>query len=122
MARPRALESSSTSTSTVGFPRESSTSRPITSTIVLIGPLTSPRAAARPRARVTTVAEVTSEPTSEGPTPGGTDAPGPPVGDLPVFDPFADGFAADPYPQYRRLCREHPVQQSPLGPWFVFGY
>ena len=35
MARPRAPDSSSASTSTVGLPRVSSTSRPMTSTIVL---------------------------------------------------------------------------------------
>ncbi|HEX3453568.1 MAG TPA: hypothetical protein VHS03_03000, partial [Gaiellaceae bacterium] len=65
---------------------------------------------------------MTSEPTSGQATPagtGGTDASGT---DPPVFDAFAPGFAADPYRHYRLMCERNPVQQSPLGPWFVFTY
>ncbi|MCX4091564.1 cytochrome P450 [Nocardia sp. alder85J] len=36
-----------------------------------------------------------------------------------VFDPFAPGFAEDPYPQYRRLRELAPVHEHPLGFWIV---
>ncbi len=97
MARPRAPESSSTSTSTVGLPRESSTSRPTTSTIVLM--LLPATASSGP---VATVADVTSEPKP--------------------FNPFEPGFAEDPYPQYAELCASNPVQRTPFGPWMLFRY
>jgi cytochrome P450 len=41
---------------------------------------------------------------------------------LPRFDPWAEGFARDPYAQYRELSTRHPVQQSVLGPWMLFRY
>lgn len=49
-----------------------------------------------------TVADVTSEPKP--------------------FNPFAPGFAEDPYPQYTELCATNPVQRTPLGLWALFGY
>ncbi|MFI1917976.1 cytochrome P450 [Nocardia sp. NPDC020380] len=39
-----------------------------------------------------------------------------------VFDPFAPGFAADPYPQYERLRAEAPVYEHPLGFWILSRY
>jgi cytochrome P450 len=44
-----------------------------------------------------------------------------PPADL-VYNPFEPGFAADPYPQYARMRSEHPVHESPFGPWLLFGY
>jgi cytochrome P450 len=38
------------------------------------------------------------------------------------FNPFADGFAADPYPQYAAMRAGDPVHHSPIGVWMVFGY
>ncbi len=38
------------------------------------------------------------------------------------FNPFAPGFAEDPYPQYAELCATNPVQRTPLGLWALFGY
>lgn len=32
------------------------------------------------------------------------------------FNPFEEGFAEDPYPQYRRLREADPVHQTRLGP------
>ncbi len=32
------------------------------------------------------------------------------------FDPFEEGFAQDPYPQYRRLRETDPVHRTSLGP------
>ena len=37
-----------------------------------------------------------------------------------MFDPFAPGFASDPYPVYRREREGDPVQRLPVGPWIVF--
>jgi cytochrome P450 len=37
-----------------------------------------------------------------------------------VFNPFEDGFAADPYPHYRAQRETEPVQHLPIGPWIVF--
>jgi cytochrome P450 len=36
-----------------------------------------------------------------------------------VFDPFAPGFASDPYPHYARLRELDPVHQHPLGFWIL---
>jgi cytochrome P450 len=55
------------------------------------------------------VADVTSEPKP-------FDAP------LPAFNPFAPGFAEDPYPQFAELSARNPVQQTPLGLWALFAY
>lgn len=45
-----------------------------------------------------------------------------PAGEPPVFDPFAPGFAEDPYPTYAAMRQGDPVHRSPLGMWAVFGY
>ena len=37
-----------------------------------------------------------------------------------MFDPFAPGFASDPYPVYAVEREATPVQQTPFGPWLVF--
>jgi cytochrome P450 len=39
-----------------------------------------------------------------------------------VFDPFAPGFADNPYPHYQRYLAENPVQRSAFGPWTLFRY
>lgn len=39
-----------------------------------------------------------------------------------MFDPFAPGFAADPYPAYAVDRATEPVQQTPFGPWIVFDH
>ncbi len=62
-----------------------------------------------PAKLVASVADVTSEPKPFG-------------GSAPAFNPFEPGFAEDPYPQYARLCAEHPVQRTPLGLWALFSY
>jgi cytochrome P450 len=36
-----------------------------------------------------------------------------------LFNPFVPGFFEDPYPQYKMLRDEDPVQDHPLGFWFV---
>jgi cytochrome P450 len=38
------------------------------------------------------------------------------------FNPMDPAFVADPYPLYRRLRTEDPVQQSPLGFWVLTRY
>jgi cytochrome P450 len=40
----------------------------------------------------------------------------------PLFDPFAPGFADDPYPQYAALRAAAPVYQHPLGFWLFTCY
>ncbi|MGZ4690934.1 MAG: cytochrome P450 [Acidimicrobiia bacterium] len=40
----------------------------------------------------------------------------------PLFNPFAPGYAEDPYPQYRQLREQAPVYQSLLGPWVLSHY
>lgn len=40
----------------------------------------------------------------------------------PVFNPFAPGFAEDPYPQYAALRDGDPVHRTPIGPWLVTRY
>ncbi|MFF5986017.1 cytochrome P450 [Prauserella flavalba] len=42
--------------------------------------------------------------------------------DVPLFNPFAEGFAENPYPQYARLRDEAPVYEHPLGFWTVTRY
>jgi cytochrome P450 len=39
-----------------------------------------------------------------------------------VFNPFADGFAGDPYPHYAELRTAAPVHEHPLGFWLVSRY
>jgi cytochrome P450 len=39
-----------------------------------------------------------------------------------LFNPFAPGFFEDPYEQYKLLRDEDPVQNHPLGFWFVSRY
>ena len=36
-----------------------------------------------------------------------------------AFNPFADGFAQDPYPHYAALLENAPVHEHPLGFWLV---
>ena len=40
----------------------------------------------------------------------------------PLFDPFAPGFADDPYPHYARVREQAPVYQHPFGFWLLTGY
>ena len=40
----------------------------------------------------------------------------------PLFDPFAPGFAEDPYPQYATVRERAPVYQHPLGFWLLTRY
>jgi cytochrome P450 len=56
---------------------------------------------------VAAVADVTSEPK-------------PSADAAPAFNPFAPGFADDPYPHYAELSAGNPVQRTPLGWWAVF--
>ncbi|EHR48755.1 cytochrome P450 [Saccharomonospora marina XMU15] len=44
------------------------------------------------------------------------------AGEAPLFDPFAEGFTADPYPQYARLRESAPVYEHPLGFWVLTRY
>ena len=37
-----------------------------------------------------------------------------------MFDPFAPGFAENPYDQYRIQRETAPIQQTPFGPWIIF--
>lgn len=39
-----------------------------------------------------------------------------------LFNPFAPGFFENPYEQYKMLRDEDPVQEHPLGFWFVSRY
>ena len=36
-----------------------------------------------------------------------------------LFNPFMPGFTDDPYPHYRELRDAAPVQEHPLGFWFL---
>jgi cytochrome P450 len=45
-----------------------------------------------------------------------------PAEDAFVFDPFAPGFTADPYPQLERLRTCAPVHENPLGFWILGRY
>jgi cytochrome P450 len=38
------------------------------------------------------------------------------------FNPFAEGYAANPYPHYAELREADPVHQTPLGAWYLFRY
>jgi cytochrome P450 len=40
----------------------------------------------------------------------------------PLFDPFAPGFADDPYPQYAVMRAQAPVYAHPFGFWLLTGY
>jgi cytochrome P450 len=40
----------------------------------------------------------------------------------PVYNPFAPGFAENPYPQYAALRDGDPVHQNPFGVWMVSRY
>lgn len=40
----------------------------------------------------------------------------------PLFNPFAEGFTDDPYPQYARIRRSAPVHEHPLGFWVASTY
>jgi cytochrome P450 len=40
----------------------------------------------------------------------------------PLFDPFAPGFADDPYPQYATMREQAPVYQHPFGFWLLTSY
>jgi cytochrome P450 len=42
--------------------------------------------------------------------------------ELPTFNPLEPGFSSNPYPQYRLLLEQNPVQQSAFGPWMLFRY
>ena len=37
-----------------------------------------------------------------------------------MFDPFAPGFAVDPYPHLRKERESEPIQRLPFGPWMLF--
>ena len=39
-----------------------------------------------------------------------------------VFDPFAEGFTDDPYPEYERLRAADPVHENPFGFWVLSRY
>ncbi|HET6168500.1 MAG TPA: cytochrome P450 [Marmoricola sp.] len=43
------------------------------------------------------------------------------VGDY-VFDPFAEGYTDDPYPEYARLRAAGPIHEHPLGFWVLSRY
>ncbi|MBK1784286.1 cytochrome P450 [Prauserella cavernicola] len=45
-----------------------------------------------------------------------------PAEDVPLFNPFAEGFAENPYPQYALLRDQAPVHEHPLGFWVVSRY
>ena len=40
----------------------------------------------------------------------------------PLFDPFAPGFADDPYPQYATMREQAPVYAHPFGFWLITRY
>ncbi len=39
-----------------------------------------------------------------------------------AYNPFAEGFAENPYPQYASLREADPVHHSPFGIWVLFRY
>lgn len=39
-----------------------------------------------------------------------------------VFDPFAEGYTDDPYPEYARLRDAGPIHEHPLGFWVLSRY
>jgi len=40
----------------------------------------------------------------------------------PLFDPFAPGFADNPYPQYATMRQQAPVYEHPFGFWLLTSY
>lgn len=38
-----------------------------------------------------------------------------------MFNPFMPGFTDDPYPHYAEIRADNPIQQHPLGFWFLAG-
>jgi cytochrome P450 len=48
----------------------------------------------------------------------GTDGPSTEV----AYNPFAEGFTENPYPQYQALRDADPVHHSPFGIWVLFRY
>jgi cytochrome P450 len=40
----------------------------------------------------------------------------------PLFDPFAQGFTDNPYPQYATMREQAPVYQHPFGFWLLTSY
>lgn len=42
--------------------------------------------------------------------------------EAPLFNPFAPGFAEDPYPQYAQLRERAPAYRHPLGFWLLTRY
>jgi cytochrome P450 len=38
------------------------------------------------------------------------------------FNPFAPGFVDDPYPHYAQLREQNPVEEHPMGLWFLWRY
>jgi len=39
-----------------------------------------------------------------------------------MFNPFAPGFAENPYEEYRIQRETEPIQQTPFGPWMIFDH
>ena len=39
-----------------------------------------------------------------------------------MFNPFAPGFAENPYDEYRIQRETEPIQQTPFGPWIIFDH
>ena len=39
-----------------------------------------------------------------------------------MFNPFALGFAENPYEEYRIQRETEPIQQTPFGPWMIFDH
>jgi cytochrome P450 len=39
-----------------------------------------------------------------------------------MFNPFASGFAENPYEEYRIQRETEPIQQTPFGPWMIFDH
>ncbi len=39
-----------------------------------------------------------------------------------TYNPFAEGFAENPYPHYAAMRAAEPVHQTPFGAWMVFTY
>src|SRR5687767_7367626 len=39
-----------------------------------------------------------------------------------TYEPFAPGFARDPYPEYERMREHAPVYESAFGVWMLFAH